>query len=48
MNMKKIELLGARHFRHFHCQRQSIVGTRKQSVISKIDSMKMNALLRQV
>jgi hypothetical protein len=48
MNMKKIELLGTRDFRHFHCERQSVVGTRKQSVIRKFDSMEMKAFLRQV
>src|SRR5439155_23169006 len=48
MNMKKIELLGTRHFRHFHCERQSVVGARKQSVVRKFDSMEMKALLRQV
>src|SRR6266516_6392972 len=48
MNMKKIELLGTRHFRHFHCERQSVVGTRKQSVVRKFDSMEMKTLLRQV
>src|SRR6266567_7711994 len=48
MNMKKIELPGTRHFRHFHCERQSVVGTGKQSIIRKIDSMKMKAFLRQV
>src|SRR5437870_10331437 len=48
MNMKKIELLGTRHFRHFHCERHSVVGARKQSVVRKFDSMEMKALLRQV
>src|SRR5213076_1834475 len=48
MNMKKIELLGTRHFRHFHCERQSIVGARKQSIVRKFDSMEMKTLLRQV
>jgi hypothetical protein len=48
MNMKKIELLGTSDFRHFHCERQSVVGTRKQSVVRKFDSMEMKALLRQV
>jgi hypothetical protein len=48
MNMKKIEPLGTRHFRHFHCERQSVVGAWKQSVVRKFDSMEMKALLRQV
>src|SRR5206468_8775440 len=48
MNMKKIELLGTRHFRHFHCEGQSVVGARKQSVVHDFDSMEMKALLRQV
>src|SRR6266481_7871506 len=48
MNMKKIELLGTRHFRHFHCERQSVVGARKQGVVRKFDSMEMKPLLRQV
>src|SRR5213595_2060702 len=48
MNMKKIELLGTRHFRHFHCERQSVVGTGKQSVVHDFDSMEMKTLLRQV
>src|SRR5436190_2939987 len=48
MNMKKIELLGTRHFRHFHCEGQSVVGARKQSIVHDFDSMEMKALLRQV
>src|SRR5207245_11629350 len=48
MNMKKIELLGTRHFRHFHCEGQSVVGARKQSVVRDFDSMEMKTLLRQV
>jgi hypothetical protein len=48
MNMKKIEVLGTRHFRHFHRERQSVVGTRKQSVVREINSMEMEALLRQI
>src|SRR5207245_1799058 len=48
MNMKKIELLGARHFRHFHCEGQSVVGARKQSVVHDFDSMEMKTLLRQI
>src|SRR5438067_4449513 len=48
MNMKKIELLGTRHFRHFHCERQSVVGARKQSVVHDFDSMEMKTFLRQV
>src|SRR5438045_1605742 len=48
VNMKKIELLGTRHFRHFHCERQSVVGTGKQSVVGDFDSMEMKTLLRQV
>jgi hypothetical protein len=48
MNMKKIQLLGARYFRHFHCEGQSIVGTRKQSVVGKFDTMEMKTFLRQV
>ena len=47
MNMKKIELLGTRHFRHFHCEGQSVVGARKQIVVHDFDSMEMKALLRQ-
>jgi hypothetical protein len=48
MNVKKIELLGTRHLRHFHRERQSVIGTRKQSVVCKFDSMEMKALLRQI
>jgi len=48
MNMKKIELLGTRNLGHFHRERQSVVGTRKQSVVRKLDSMEMEALLRQI
>jgi hypothetical protein len=48
MNVIKIELLGTRHFRHFHCERQSVIGTRKQSVVSKLNSMEMKAFLRQI
>src|SRR5947207_7238492 len=47
MNMKKIELLGTRHFRHFHCEGQSVVGARKQIVVHDFDSMEMKALLWQ-
>src|SRR6266496_5009167 len=48
MNMKKIELLGTCHFRHFHCEGQSVVGARKQSVVHDFDSVEMKTLLRQV
>src|SRR5207248_10109123 len=48
MNVKKIEMLGPRHFRHFHCEGKSVVGARKQSVVHKFDSMEMKTLLRQV
>src|SRR5262245_16913235 len=48
MNVKKIEALGTRHLRHFHCKRESVVGARKQSVVRKFDSMEMKPLLRQV
>src|SRR6266496_5666829 len=48
MNMKKIELLGTCHFRHFHCEGQGVVGARKQRVMHDFDSMEMKALLRQV
>jgi hypothetical protein len=48
MNMKKIELLGTGHFRHFHCERQGVVGTRKQRVVHDFDSMEMKTLLWQV
>src|SRR6266513_1799000 len=48
MNMKKIELLGTRHLRHFHCEGQSVVGARKQSVVHDFDSMEMKTLLRQI
>src|SRR6266576_2033472 len=47
MNMKKIELLRTCHFRHFHCERQGVVGTWKQCIVRNIDSMEMKALLRQ-
>src|SRR5260370_2591159 len=47
MNMKKIELLRARHFRHFHCKGQSVVRARKQRVVHDFDSMEMKTLLRQ-
>src|SRR5213080_5510872 len=36
MNMKKSELLGTPHFRHFHCEGQSVVGARKQSVVHDV------------
>src|SRR5206468_9747440 len=48
MNMKKIEVLGTRHFRHFHCEGQCVVGAGKQSVVYDLDSMEMKTLLRQV
>src|SRR5215813_12995836 len=48
VNMKKIKLLGARDFCHFYCQRQSVVGTGKQGVVRKFDSMEMKTLLWQV
>src|SRR5260370_28052160 len=48
MNMKKIELLRARHSRHFHCKGQSVVRARKQRVVHDFDSMEMKTLLRQV
>src|SRR6266513_5452307 len=48
MNVKKIELLRTRHLRHFHCERQSVVGARKQSVVHDFDPMEMKTLLRQV
>src|SRR5215510_8255967 len=48
MNVKKIELLKTCHFRHFHSERQSIIGTWKQGVVRKIDSMEMKTLLRQI
>src|SRR5438876_11391136 len=48
MNMKKIELLGTRHFRHFHCEGQSVVGARKQSGVHDFDSMELKTLLRQI
>jgi hypothetical protein len=48
MNMKKIELLGTRNFRHFHRERQSVIGRWKQRVMRNIDSMEMKIVLRQV
>jgi hypothetical protein len=48
MNMKKIELLGTRYLCHFHCERQSVVGARKQSVVHDFDSMEVKTLLWQV
>src|SRR5438128_11547716 len=48
MNVKKIKLLGTRYFRHFHRERQSVVGARKQRVVRNFDPMEMKALLRQV
>src|SRR5437660_10198954 len=48
MNVKKIELLGTRYFRHFHRERQSVVGARKQRIVHNFNSMEMKALLRQV
>src|SRR5207248_10102573 len=48
MNMKNIERLGTRHFRHFDCEGQSVVGARKQSVVRDFDSMEMKTLPRQV
>src|SRR5438094_2012850 len=48
MNMKKLELLGTGHIRHFHWERQGVVGARKQSVVHDFDSMEMKTLLRQV
>ena len=48
MNMKKIELPGARNLRHFYRERQSVIGRRKQRVMRNIDSMEMKIVLRQV
>jgi hypothetical protein len=48
MNMKKIELLGTRNLRHFHRERQSVIGRWKQRVMRNIDSMEMKIVLRQV
>src|SRR3954452_19196368 len=48
MNMKKIELLGARNFRHLHRERQSVIGRWKQRVMRNVDSMEMKIVLRQV
>jgi hypothetical protein len=48
MNMKKIELLGTRNFRHFHRERQSVIGRWKQRVIRDVDAMEMKIVLRQV
>ena len=48
MNMKDIELLSARYLRHFHRERQSVVGRREQGVLRNIDSMEMKIILRQV
>jgi hypothetical protein len=48
MNMKKIELLGTRNLRHFHRERQSVIGRWKQRVIRNVDSMEMKIVLWQV
>jgi hypothetical protein len=48
MNMKNVELLSARYLRHFHRERQSVVGRRKQGVMRNIDSMEMKIILGQV
>src|ERR1043166_9556597 len=48
MHMKKIELLRTRHLRHFHCQRQRVIGRRKQRVMHNVDSMEMKIVLRQI
>src|SRR4030095_3082080 len=48
MHMKKIELLGPRDLRHFHRQRQSVIGRGKQRIMRNINSMEMKIILRQV
>ncbi len=48
MHMKKIELLRTRHLRHLHCERQSVIGRRKQRVMRNVHSMEMKIILRQV
>src|SRR5919197_851451 len=48
MNMKKIELLRTRNFRHLHRKRQSVIRRWKQRVLSNIDSMEMKIILRQI
>jgi hypothetical protein len=46
--MKKIQLVGTRNLRHFHRERQSVIGRRKQRVMRNIDSVEMKIVLRQV
>jgi hypothetical protein len=48
MNMKEIELLGARYLRHLDRERQSVIGRWKQRVMRNVDSMEMKVVLRQV
>src|SRR5439155_18155206 len=48
MHMKKIELLRTRHLRHFHCERQSVIGRRKQRVMRNVNPMEMKIILRQI
>src|SRR5215469_13780775 len=48
MDMKKIELLTTGHLRHFHRERQSVIGTRKQRVMRNVHSMEMKIILRQI
>jgi hypothetical protein len=48
MNMKKIELLGARNLCHLYRERQSVIRRGEQRVMRNIDSMEMKINLRQV
>src|SRR5438067_13873589 len=48
MHVKKIELPRTRHLRHFHCERQSVIGGRKQRVMRNVHPMEMKIILRQI
>ena len=48
VNVKKIEVLGTRHFRHFHCEGQGVVWTGKQRIVCNVHPMEMKIVLWQV
>src|ERR1041385_4120461 len=46
--MEKIESLRTGHLRHFHRERQSVIGRWKQRVMRNVHSMEMKIILRQI
>ena len=40
--------LGTRYFRHFHRERQGVIGARNQRIVRNVHPMEMKTLLRQV